>query len=94
MRARALMARYAEHRDRTRKRDVMALRFALTLAALRAALTAPTAGRHRRPSWAVRAATAARERARFVIGIPDPHQRYRPVHAARRTRRPALAYGP
>lgn len=62
----------------------MALRFALTLAALRVALTAPATGCHRRPGWARRAATAARERARFVVGIPDPDQRYRPAHAARR----------
>ena len=67
----------------------MALRFALTLAALRAALTAPATGRHRRPAWAVRAATAARERVRYVFGVPDPADRYQPTHAARL--RPATA---
>jgi hypothetical protein len=61
----------------------MALRFASTLAALCAALTAPATGCHRRPGWVRRAATAARERARFVVGIPDSDQRYRPAHAAR-----------
>lgn len=61
----------------------MALRFALTLAALRAALTAPANGRHRRPRWAIRATAAARERIRYVFGVPDPTDRYRPAHAAR-----------
>ena len=69
----------------------MALRFALTIAALRAALTAPVDGRHRRPTWAVRAATAARHRARYVCGLPDPADRYRPAHAAARPGRPAPA---
>ncbi len=68
----------------------MALRFALILAALRAALTAPALGRHRRPRWAARAAFAAQERARYVFGVPDPADRYRPAHAAR-TGRPAPA---
>lgn len=67
----------------------MALRFALTLAALRAAITAPTIGRHRRPRWPVRAAWAVWERARYVLAIPDSADRYRPAHAARR--RPATA---
>lgn len=68
----------------------MALRTALIWAVLRAARTAPATGRHRRPPWAVRAAVAARDRTRFVIGIPAPHERYRPAHAAR----PAAVYGP
>ena len=72
----------------------MALKTALMWAKLRAALTAPATGRHRRPPWAVRAATAARERARYVFGIPAPPDRYRPAPAARRTPRPATAYGP
>ena len=72
----------------------MVLRFALMLAALRAAVTAPALGRHRRPPWPVRAATAARHYARYVFAIPEPDQRYRPAHAAGRTRRPTPAYGP
>lgn len=68
----------------------MALRIMLMGAALRAILTASATGRHRRPPWAVRAATAARDRARYVFGIPAPADRYRPAHAAR----PAAAYSP
>ena len=60
----------------------MALRIALTWAALRAALTAPATGRHRRSPWAVRAAVAARDRTQYVFGVPAPADRYRPAHAA------------
>ena len=72
----------------------MALRIALMWAALRAALTAPSIGRHRRPPWAVRAAVAARDSVRYVFGSPAPADRYRPAHAARRTARAVAAYGP
>lgn len=68
----------------------MILKLTLTVAALRAALTAPATGRHRRPRWPARIATAAREYARFILGIPDTGQHYRPAHAARSPRLMAL----
>lgn len=57
----------------------MPLTVFLTLAAVRAALTAPGTGRHRRERW-YRRATAA---LRFVLGIPDPDARHHPAHALR-----------
>lgn len=57
----------------------MPLTLTLTLAAVRAALTAPGTGRHRRERWHRRAAAALR----FIAGIPDPDQRHHPAHARR-----------
>ena len=68
----------------------MTLILTLALGAVRAALTAPAAERHRRPAWPQRAAHGFAWRARYVAGLPDPDTRYRAAHAAR-CGRPASA---
>jgi len=58
----------------------MPLALIVALVAVRAALSAPGTGRHRRAPWPRRAAAALR----FALGIADPADRHRAAHARRR----------